>query len=51
MAIISGKYGGSENITGTSSDDTIFPFTGFDLIDGGGGLDTVSAAFSRGNVA
>lgn len=51
MAIISGKFGGSENITGTSGDDTIFPFTGFDLIDGGGGLDTVSAAFSRGNVA
>ena len=51
MAIISGKFGGSENITGTSGDDTIFPYTGFDLIDGGAGLDTVSAAFSRGNVA
>ena len=51
MAIISGTFGGSENITGTSSDDTIFPYTGFDLIDGGGGLDTVSANFSRENVA
>ncbi|OYU46678.1 MAG: hypothetical protein CFE44_00885 [Burkholderiales bacterium PBB4] len=51
MAIISGKFGGSENITGTLGDDTIFPYTGFDLIDGGAGLDTVSAAFSRANVA
>ena len=51
MAIISGKFGGSENITGTSANDTIFPYTGFDLIDGGVGTDTVSANFLRSNVA
>jgi hypothetical protein len=51
MAIISGKFGGSENITGTSGNDTIFPYTGFDLIDGGAGTDSVSANFLRSNVA
>lgn len=51
MAIISGKFGGSETLIGTSGNDTIYPYTGFDLIDGGAGLDTVSASFSRANVA
>lgn len=47
MATIFGKFGGSENINGTASNDSIFPYTGFDLIDGGAGLDTVNASLQR----
>ena len=43
MALITGKFGSgiAETILGTSEDDTISPLGGFDLVDGGAGIDTV----------
>jgi RTX calcium-binding nonapeptide repeat (4 copies) len=43
MAIVYGKFGAgrSENITGTASNDEIYPLGGNDVVDGGRGVDTV----------
>ena len=43
MAIIYGKFGAgrSENITGTTEKDEIYPLGGNDVVDGGRGIDTV----------
>ncbi|OYU43585.1 MAG: hypothetical protein CFE44_17570 [Burkholderiales bacterium PBB4] len=43
MATIFGKFGSgiAETILGTPDNDTISPLGGFDLVDGGAGLDTV----------
>ncbi len=47
MATLFGRAGGSESITGSASDDEIYPNTGFDLVDGGDGLDTVVFVLNR----
>ena len=46
MATITGKFpsGFAETIIGTPEDDTIFPLGGYDLVDGGAGVDTVVIA-------
>jgi hypothetical protein len=43
MADIFGKFGSgfAETIVGTPQDDNIWPLGGFDVVDGGGGIDTV----------
>ena len=47
MATIFGKAGGSETIVGTAANDIIYPNTGFDLVDGGAGIDTVILQLNR----
>ena len=49
MAFITGKFGSgiAETITGTADNDTISPLGGFDLVDGGAGLDTVLVLADR----
>ncbi len=43
MANITGKFGSgfSETITGTTQNDDIWPLGGYDVVDGGAGIDTV----------
>lgn len=43
MANITGKYGSgfAETITGTAQNDNVWPLGGFDVVDGGAGVDTV----------
>lgn len=49
MANITGKFGSgyAETILGTAEDDTISPLGGFDLVDGGAGVDTVLVLANR----
>ena len=51
MAIITGKFssGFAEVINGTSGNDTIFPMGGWDVVNGGGGIDTVVVGANRAN--
>ena len=53
MAFITGKFssGFSETIIGTPENDTISPLGGFDLVDGGAGIDTVLVLADRGQFA
>lgn len=49
MANIIGKFGSgfAETIYGTAENDTISPLGGFDLVDGGAGIDTVVVVANR----
>lgn len=49
MAIITGKFssGFAEVINGTSDNDTIFPLGGWDVVNGGAGIDTIVVGANR----
>ena len=51
MAIITGKFssGFAEVINGTPENDTIFPMGGWDVVNGGAGVDTIVVGANRAN--